>query len=67
MNALNILCVQGRIVIEVQIPFNPFWTIVPVEEQIIKKLEKPVGCFVSKRVAKFFYIFFLIRSTVTKY
>ena len=26
---------------------NPFWTIVPVEEQIIRNLEKPVGCFVS--------------------
>ena len=25
---------------------NPFWTIVPVEEQIIRKLEKPGG-FVS--------------------
>ena len=48
MNALSILCVQERIVIEVQIPFNPFWTIVPVEEQIIRMLEKPVGCFVSK-------------------
>ena len=26
---------------------NPFWTIVPVEEQIIRRLEKPVDCFIS--------------------